>query len=262
MHCNLKHNPTPGRRKDLFSNTIIEALSHSKLSSLGLLDKDAFEYISSSGLSCRLVLFPDFTNLSSEKTSTLADRIVHLASGRSIVLLAGHLHRRKGLLTLATISSYSQCQDWYFVFIGEVDWDSYSKVEQSFLKTLAKQENVFTHFSRVSESDMNHVIQRSSLIYAAYLDFAHSSNMLTKSAAYNIPVVVSSGFLMERLVKDYDLGFVISQEDLYALKELLTTFKLLIEKYHLSNSKRQDFLLMNSIERLPLALCECLNSRI
>jgi hypothetical protein len=48
-------------------------------------------------------------------------------------------------------------------------------------------------------------------LFAAYLNFPHSSNLLTKSALLEKPIIVSEGFLMAERVKKYRMGKVIPE---------------------------------------------------
>lgn len=55
------------------------------------------------------------------------------------------------------------------------------------------------------------------LIFASYEKFFHSSNILTKSAAFARPVVVSEGYCMAERTQKYDLGVVVAEKNVSAL---------------------------------------------
>ena len=50
------------------------------------------------------------------------------------------------------------------------------------------------------------------MLYSAYRNFRHSSNILTKAALFEKPVIVSRGHLMAERVERFRLGVAIEQD--------------------------------------------------
>lgn len=257
LQCNIQYQLSFGG-KGSNASPIIRALSHPRLKAVGFLDPNAISYFSTSRLTCRLVRFPDFTDTYVNEKSSLAFFVRNRAAGRSIVLITGHLQPRKGIMTLVKASAHPLCKDWFFVFAGAVDWEFFSDAERSSLESLSYQENAFTCYERISSEDMNQLVKQSSLIYAAYIDFPHSSNLLVKASFFSVPIVVSEGYLMSKLVTDFNLGFVIPQKDTESLVLLLFNLRTGSVVYSDDSSLRNDFLKLNSSVCLPNAISKCI----
>jgi glycosyltransferase involved in cell wall biosynthesis len=82
---------------------------------------------------------------------------------------------------------------------------------------LADAKNIWTHFVRIPDGPrLNGVLAACSALFAAYLDFPHSSNILTKAALLEKPVIVSEGSLMAERVRRFRLGELVPQGDVDA----------------------------------------------
>ena len=58
-------------------------------------------------------------------------------------------------------------------------------------------ENFFSHTEYLpDETQFNAIINASDIIFAAYKDFTISSNMPGKAAAFDKPILVSTGYLL------------------------------------------------------------------
>lgn len=172
-----------------------------------------------------VVLFPDLTDTSTpqpgEPEAALAAQLQAFASGRKIVSLVGHLQRSKGLELYTQAVSDPRLSHLCFSR-GEISWDGISQQHQVQLKAAWQDApNLYTHFKRIEEKSLNQVLQVSQVIYAAYVDFPHSSNMLTKSAAFQTPIVVSAGYLMAKQVETYGLGAVVPEGQAAPLVEAI-----------------------------------------
>ena len=77
--------------------------------------------------------------------------------------------------------------------------------------------------------------EASEVLFAAYHDFPHSSNILTKAAIFQKPVIVSDGYLMAERVRRYRLGEVIQQKNpelcAAALRRILTDRQAWLEEH-------------------------------
>ena len=160
------------------------------------------------------LFFPDVAN--AETTATpLAQKLRDFAGKRPLVSLTGYLQPSKGIMPLIDLALRDDLQDYAFAFIGELCRANFSSDQLAKIATAEKQSpNGFFHFHRLpDEASYNAIIQASDILYAAYIDFPHSSNTLTKAAVFEKPVIVSRGHLMERRAKDFRLGEVVPQND-------------------------------------------------
>lgn len=234
---------------------------------VGVLDPQAVQAMQARiGDSKRVVLFPDFTDISLECTtastpSSLAAKIRSFANGKPIISLVGHLQRTKGLLSFTKAACDSSMQNIIFFLGGEINWQEISEADKQWLLQKWEQNpNIFTHFQRLSsEMVLNQVIIESDIIYAAYNDFPNSSNILTKAALLKRPVVVSEGHLMAELVRDYQLGEVVSDNN---HAHICQTLRNMLEPNYLDQlnqrARWRDYADLQSADRLPQAFQQLL----
>lgn len=161
---------------------------------------------------------PDATvKASKDYTSTMLEEIRTQAKERKIIGLLGALQKRKGLLNLMSISEKMPPQSYYFMFIGEVMYHDFNPDELARIKAYMNHlpENVFFHpYYIPDEEEFNGVGKLADVLYAVYLNFSQSSGVLTKAAQWEIPLVVSTGHLMEQRVSTYELGLAVDEHNL------------------------------------------------
>lgn len=166
----------------------------------------------------RVVIFPDLADESCPSFEyDLVQKIKSASKGRYIVALIGSVSARKGLFTLLQVAEQmKESDDWFFVFVGEFDnrWMS-SEEESTFRETIASDpENCFFHLSWIpEENQLNAVIASCDVLFAAYVNFPYSSNILTKAAVFEKAIIVSDSFLMRERIERFRLGLIIPQND-------------------------------------------------
>lgn len=213
------------------------------------------------GLAKQIILFPDFTDASlnsaaGNNTDSLAAKIRAFAQGKPVISLVGHLQRTKGLLSFTKAAADLSLKDVVFFLGGEINWQEISPADQRWLlQTWESSQNIYCHLQRLSsETVLNEIIAQSDVVYTAYSDFPNSSNILTKAAILQRPVIVSEGHLMAELVRAYQLGEVVHDED---HTDVCTTLKkMLQEDYRKQLNQRarwQDYATVQSADRLPQA---------
>lgn len=193
-----------------YHRAIEKLLRHPRLKAIAVLDEGA---ATASWTAAPIVVFPDFTDASTAGPGdALAKRIRAFANGAPLIGLFGHLFPNKGVVTLAKVALDPRFQDLRFVFVGELPVDSYSRDERDLLRRLSSAPNVLTHFERVpDEASFNQGLLACDIVFAAYEGFPHSSNILTKAAFLERPVIVSEGGLMASRTKEYGLGLIVPE---------------------------------------------------
>ena len=189
-----------------------------KLHSVAILDEGATQALER--LSSRpVVVFPDLTDetVDNEPTPLMA-KIRRFASGAPVVAALGHLQYTKGITTLARLALDPANSDLCFAFIGEMLWNRFNSEDQVLMASVMDRcPNAYTNFAHISnERTFNSVVQACDLIFAAYLDFPNSSNILTKAAVFRKPIIVSDGYLMAERTREYDMGEVVPEGDVKA----------------------------------------------
>jgi glycosyltransferase involved in cell wall biosynthesis len=166
---------------------------------------------------------PDFSiNDELTKNCTISEEIKNLANGRKIICLIGSQQKRKGLLSLLRAAQELSKNDFYFVIVGQLVRETYTKEEVVEIEKLLQMNNVYKKLEYVrSEQEINEYIQCSDLIFAAYENFCHSSNMLIKASVFQVPLIVSSGYYMEEQVEQHSLGVSVPESDVAAIVSVL-----------------------------------------
>lgn len=157
-----------------------------------------------------VVVFPDVTDDSfPDRAFPIVHEILEKANGRKIIALVGSIAKRKGMQMLLDIARKTTKENWFFVFVGKFAGESFEIGERAEIQqTLDDQpENCFFHFDFIQgEPQLNALVEASDILFAVYEKFAHSSNILTKAAIFEKPVIVSTGHCMEERVKAYNTG--------------------------------------------------------
>jgi glycosyltransferase involved in cell wall biosynthesis len=171
-------------------------------------------------------IFPDITDDSlPDENYVVVQKIRSQAGNRKIVGLFGLLSKRKGLLTLLEVAQKSVNKNWFFVFAGKLSQVDLLPEEVTKIKNIveSKPNNCFFHFESIPEGEkFNALINISDVLFAAYENFPSSSNILTKAAVFEKPVIVSDGFCIGERAKKFQLGLTIPQGDVSKCIEALS----------------------------------------
>jgi glycosyltransferase involved in cell wall biosynthesis len=196
--------------------------------SLAILDAGVVHKLRERLFEKQVFVFPDFSDETSPCDNYhLVEEIKAKAKNRKIVGLLGSLERRKGLLTLLKVAEQPMARDWCFVVAGKLAEQTFSKQELNEIKLFFEEprENFFVFFGTIpDDAQFNGLVNICDVIFAMYENFPHSSNLVTKAAAYGKKLLVSTGGYMEEVVNQYELGDAVSAEDvpavLFALSRL------------------------------------------
>ena len=240
--------------------------SSSWITSIAVLDEGAVSPLSKIIGDNKVIVFPDFTDNSDSQFPSddgLARKIISFADGKPVVCLIGHLQWTKGLELFTSAAAHPDLQDVFFFLGGELNW---LQIPSDIQKILRRQwetlPNFYGHFQQiVSDTTLNAIIHSSSCVFAAYKSFPNSSNILTRSALLDRPIIVSDGYLMAERVRSYNLGEVIPEGDLGAL---VSAIRSILSPAYQSRvnvgASRSDYNYAHSKERLPLAFKRVLQS--
>ncbi|MFC1796332.1 hypothetical protein ACFL1V_04475 [Pseudomonadota bacterium] len=156
------------------------------------------------------------------KNSSLASEIRELSCGRKIVLMAGDISPRKGLVQFLKLAEYSRALDYLFVVAGTLHEDAFTKPDQREIMRARSFSNVHIHPHRIaSDNEFGSVVYEADILYAVYPDFDHSSNMLIQSAVNETPIMVASNKEMGLRVDEYQLGATVEPDNVIAMKQAL-----------------------------------------
>ena len=160
--------------------------------------------------------FPDLTDETPPTGTPLSAQIRAAARGRKVIGCLGSLCKRKGIHELIRICERSAERPWFFVFAGKLDTvDFADRPLREILRFLQhRPENAFVHLQVVPDgNEFNSLAAECDVLYCHYLNFPHSSNLLTKAALLRRPVLVSDRHCMAERVAAHHLGAGVTEGD-------------------------------------------------
>lgn len=169
-----------------------------------------------------VVTFPEVVDTrlpaADERAAALARTLRAVAGNRPIVSLVGWLQRSKGIEDFTKVARDPRLRDRFFFLGGELDRTGIPPdVARTLLEAWHAAPNIHAHLARLQDgAELNAVLVESAVVFAAYVDFPHSSNILAKAAMLGRPVVVTRGFMMGAAVERYRLGIAVPQGDVDA----------------------------------------------
>jgi hypothetical protein len=196
------------------------AFASKKCRRIGILQEDAADRLK--GLTSKPIdILPDVSDESPPAASRLTEQVLQKANGRKIIGLIGGQDRRKGSFLMFDIARRCQHKsNWFFLFCGKMNYANSDREIESLKKIIGNPgawQNCFFHFKHLpDESCFNAVVGICDVIFAVYRNFPFSSNIMTKAALFEKPMVVSAGNLMARRVEKFDLGTSCDPDDLDA----------------------------------------------
>jgi glycosyltransferase involved in cell wall biosynthesis len=213
-----------------------------------------------------VVTFPDLTDErlpAQADEGALANDLKQFAGKRPVVGLFGHLIKSKGVLPLALAARDPRMAEVRFAFGGESNWMHFSPPERELVGDLLKNSaNVWSHLRYIpDEAQLNALLSTCDILYAAYLDFTNSSNIVAKAALLKKPLIVSDDHLMAERVRQFRMGEVIPQGDVEATIGAIDKILKNPEAWVAENRPRwSDYLGAHSFERLKDGFQEILRN--
>jgi glycosyltransferase involved in cell wall biosynthesis len=164
-----------------------------------------------------VILFPDLADAAAPRADYGPARaITAQAQGQTTVGLLGSLDHRKGIGTLLEVARQARSTPYFFAMVGQFSRAEFKPAELRAVMAAIKAQpaNCFFHLDVMPrEAEFNAVINTFDIVFAAYLQFPCSSNMLAKAALFRKPLIVSDGFYMAEQVRRYGLGLVVPEGD-------------------------------------------------
>lgn len=166
---------------------------------------------------------PDIADTSlPSQPSVLAKKIAQKAAGRKVVFMGGSIGKQKNLARWLELIKLANPKEWFFVQIGRLNHNNLLPEDRQALAALVKKpnDNLWLHPEYVpDERTFNEIISISSVIFAVYRDFARSSNMLSKAAYFEKPLLVAKGQLMAMRVETYKIGVAVDQDSAVSMHQ-------------------------------------------
>ncbi len=162
---------------------------------------------------------PDMTDEElRDEPGRLEQDLMEFGQAEPVVLLAGELSARKGIHEFLEVARSAERAGscLRFLVAGSLDASSCPPGELLKLEAALKGApgNVLVRIGRIPDGhEFNAAIRGAAVVWAAYRDFPHSSNLLTKAALVGRPVVAFANGMIGDRVRRYRLGAAISASD-------------------------------------------------
>jgi hypothetical protein len=154
----------------------------------------------------------------------LARELRVLAGSRKIVFMGGSIGKQKNLSCWIELIALADPKQWFFVQIGRINKNNLTREDEQALRQVLVRppENLYIQPTYLAdERSFNEIISISDVIFAVYRDFGRSSNMLSKAAYFEKPILVANQCLMGDLVEKYSIGYSVAQGDTLAMYQAL-----------------------------------------
>jgi glycosyltransferase involved in cell wall biosynthesis len=178
-----------------------------------------------------VLVFPDVAGEQSGVLPTnfsLLQEIRIRARGRPTLVLLGGLVWRKGLDEFLRLAGLLPVESWFLVCAGQPYNDSLSDEATRILARARTggQENFLLCERWLADEEFEAILHNATAVFAAYRNWRHSSNLLTRAAQAMKPVLVSDGSLIAHRVCRYKVGLAVPEGDVSAMVDILMVGKL------------------------------------
>jgi hypothetical protein len=201
----------------------------------------------------KVIIFPDCIDASDPDFSfSLIQHIKEKAQGRKIIGLLGSQSKRKGIFTLVEVAKKMASEPFFFLFAGNLYPKTFTRQEHSQLLEIISlnYQNCFFYWEVIPEEPrFNALVSICDILFAAYENFPHSSNMLHKAAKFAKPIIVSKNYCMAQRVEKFNLGVSINEGNVGECIEAIH----LLDSCTLNEPKFQSYLDTHAIDQLSSA---------
>jgi glycosyltransferase involved in cell wall biosynthesis len=206
----------------------------------------------------KFLVFPEIVDVEVSKQSEISDKIQALAAGRKIISIVGSLLPKRNL-KLFLESAQRLDPDRYFVLvIGRFPKDCYAVAEIAYIQKLLlgfpDNSYIDLDYYIPDETEFNRLLDISDLIYLQYKDHSCSSNILSKAIELRKPILVNSGYLMEKVVKTYDWQAIAPEDPEIIAQKMMD----LVHSFTINEEKYNQFLSDYNAEHNRLAIRKAL----
>ena len=203
----LSHRHQECWRKFVFDPS--ESFHAQKCLGVGVLDDALITPLSIRLKNKTIMEWPDITDTTYLGSTALTAKILEKAKGRKVIGLLGCLSPGKAIFNLVDAFSCLPRQDYFLLMAGLLCTEWFTPMEMNRLNGFLgnQPENCYIHLNSVPDgAEFNALVKICDLMWLANHNFPFSSNRLTKTALLQVPVLVTTGGLLDRKVKQYCLG--------------------------------------------------------
>jgi hypothetical protein len=193
------------------------SLRSSRWRAILLLDTDGYRHLSKAW-NPEILAVPEFSVMTLPSgESPLVTEIQQRAGTRKICSLVGSLEGRKGVRAFLKAAVAAPEDEWFFVMAGATVRETFDAETVELLShlTAGPQPRVLLEDRWLADETLNEVVAASDLLHVAYERWPYSSNMLCKTAAFQVPAIGCRDGYLGRSISHYGLGYTLkSGEDM------------------------------------------------
>jgi glycosyltransferase involved in cell wall biosynthesis len=206
----------------------------------------------------KFIVFPEIVDVDISEESEIAAKIQHLASGRKIISIVGSLLPKRNLKLFLESAQKLDPNKYFILVIGRFPKECYSAAEIEYIQKLLlgfpDNSYIDLDYYIPDETDFNKLLAISDLIYLQYKDHSCSSNILSKAIELRKPILVNSGYLMEKVVRTYDWQAIVPEDPKIIAEKIMD----LVHNFTINEEKYSQFLSDYNAENNRLAICKAL----
>jgi len=197
---------------------------------------------------------PDITDVDlPAQRSPFTKKIIEQAAGRKVVFMGGSIGKQKNLAIWYELIRRMDPTRWYFVQIGRINRNNLTKADQLALDAVVADypANLTIYPDYLpDEREFNEIISVADVVFAVYRDFKRSSNMLSKAAYFEKPILVSDAYLMGERVSRYKIGLAVKEDDVDSILGGFSRLGATSDRAAHFEAYRQDFNLFVAQKKL------------
>lgn len=158
-----------------------------------------------------VVIAPDFV----PKVASPEESYTPLITSQNpIILMVGTISERKNLDLFLRCASSEQGASFSWVIGGRIYRDACSEFALDFLDNKASAfSNIHMVNRYITDQELEDLIRSSSVLFTIYKHWEYASNIVSRAAIYNVPVLVGEGDHIREIVQENSLGLVITSAD-------------------------------------------------
>jgi glycosyltransferase involved in cell wall biosynthesis len=167
------------------------------------------------------------------------------------ILLAGSISERKNLDLFLRCASSEQGANFTWVIGGKIHREMCSEFALDFLDNKA---SAFTNIQVINryltDKELEDLVRSSSVLFSIYKEWEYASNIVSRAAICNVPVLVGNGKHISEIVQQNSLGLIISIPNVSSVFDGITELLNKPNYFHASEKFKETLSEQNFIDFL------------
>ncbi len=148
---------------------------------------------------------PDFFDSTRSGPTERTELLLRNAAGKPVICAIGPITPHKGINSLVQIAE--RRPEWHILLVGTVQSKRHRRDDLALLRRARSLPNVTWFEDRIDHAELNELTALSTVHYAVYRGFPHSSNKLIRACENRRPLIVAEGGYMGEMVTKHRIGY-------------------------------------------------------